>query len=171
MSTYNRGPIQRQVEEEEGQPFWDVVRDYAEMGYSRMDTAIILGYGTPRNFIRLLRRHPEQKIDWPAQGKSVACRYDTERRRLPGSVENDRQRRAGMCNAKKSSHRYWVDGIYDTARNHYDRIKPDVSFKSIKWRLRHWGPHKAFYTPKIDAKDSWRYGREVRRFRGEKRAA
>lgn len=49
-----------QVEEEYGQPFWDVVRGYAEDGHSKYAISQILGYASYSSFIRLIKRH---KID------------------------------------------------------------------------------------------------------------
>lgn len=52
----------REIEAEFGEPFWDVVRGFAEMGYGRTATAGILGYSRV-GFLRFLWEGPP--IDWP----------------------------------------------------------------------------------------------------------
>ena len=49
-----------EVEQEYGEPFWDVVRGYAKDGHSKYAISEILGYASYPSFIRLIRRH---KID------------------------------------------------------------------------------------------------------------
>ena len=49
-----------EVEQEYGEPFWDVVRGYANDGHSKYAISEILGYASCPSFIRLIKRH---KID------------------------------------------------------------------------------------------------------------
>ena len=49
-----------EVEQEYGEPFWDVVRGYANDGHSKYAISEILGYASYPSFIRLIKRH---KID------------------------------------------------------------------------------------------------------------
>ena len=67
--------IIEQVEQEYGEPFWEVVRGYAADGYGCDTTAGILGYSSPSSFRRLIKRHGVV-IDWPAHGK---CNVQRER--------------------------------------------------------------------------------------------
>lgn len=71
----------REIEQEYGEPFLEIVRGFAEMGYSRSDTAAILGYSRA-HFTRcvLPQIDPAGAIPWPANGKSVATREAMERR-------------------------------------------------------------------------------------------
>lgn len=48
--------VLREVEEEFGEPFWDVVEGFARDGYSKTATAMILGYSTSSCFLRKLER-------------------------------------------------------------------------------------------------------------------
>lgn len=63
--------IIQEVEEEFGEPFWDVVRGFAEDGYGCNTTAMILGYGDPVCFRRLIKRHGV-KVEWPPHGQCIA---------------------------------------------------------------------------------------------------
>lgn len=46
-----------EVEEEYREPFWDVVRGFAEDGHSVRSTALLLGYSSDTPFRRLISRH------------------------------------------------------------------------------------------------------------------
>ena len=52
--------VMDEVEQEYGEPFWDVVRGYAKDGHSKYAISEILGYASYPSFIRLIKRH---KID------------------------------------------------------------------------------------------------------------
>lgn len=52
--------VMDEVEQEYGEPFWDVVRGYAADGHSKYAISGILGYASYPSFIRLIKRH---KID------------------------------------------------------------------------------------------------------------
>ena len=52
--------VMDEVEQEYGEPFWDVVRGYANDGHSKYAISEILGYASCPSFIRLIKRH---KID------------------------------------------------------------------------------------------------------------
>ena len=52
--------VMDEVEQEYGEPFWDVVRGYAKDGHSKHAISEILGYASYPSFIRLIKRH---KID------------------------------------------------------------------------------------------------------------
>lgn len=71
------------VEEEFGQPFWDVVRGFASDGYGCDTTARILGYQDPRQFRSLIKRH-RVVIKWPAHGQ---CNVQQERRPLSAETK------------------------------------------------------------------------------------
>jgi len=57
-----------EVEEEFGEPFWDIVRGFASDGYSAWTTAKILGFTHPETFKRLQVRDGV-KIEWPKHGQ------------------------------------------------------------------------------------------------------
>ena len=57
----------KQVEEEYGQPFWDVVADYAADGNSMTMTARILGYRDGSTLWYLIRKH-NKVIEFPKIG-------------------------------------------------------------------------------------------------------
>lgn len=82
------GSVMRAVEDEFGEPFWDVVRSFAADGYGCDTTAGILGYQSPRQFRKLIKRHQIQ-IAWPAHGK---CYVQQNREpHSPERVEKIRQ--------------------------------------------------------------------------------
>jgi hypothetical protein len=66
-------PKQRIIEQEYGEPFVDVLTGFAAMGYGIDTTARVLGYDT-RGFRRLLQRHTEWAISWPALRDQVIMR-------------------------------------------------------------------------------------------------
>lgn len=75
-------PRIRAIEADYGEPIADILRGYAEMGYSRSDVAGILGYSRP-HFTRhvLPTVDPAGETPWPGRGKSNAVRDGLERRR------------------------------------------------------------------------------------------
>lgn len=90
-------PKQREIEKEYGEPFADVVRGYAEMGYSRSDVAGILGYSRPHFTRCVLPALPP--MPWPSRGRGNAVRDGIERRRenLGWRVSLSRARRLSLA--------------------------------------------------------------------------
>lgn len=73
------GRIQ-QIEEEFGEPFFDVVKGFAEMNYSRRGVAQILGIDRTTFCHMLLTIDPNGVIDWPSRGTSVLVIEGIQRR-------------------------------------------------------------------------------------------
>ena len=115
----------RAVEAEFGEPFWDVVRGFAAMGYGKGATADAIEYSR-KAFFRLLREYPDE-VQWPAY-KDLACwqtleqpadwgkRISTGRRasrkgcrlvKAGGEVmlQTDYARREGISDAQARRHR------------------------------------------------------------------
>lgn len=69
-----------EVEEEYGQPFWDVVRGYAEDGHSKYAISGILGYASYPSFIRLIKRH-KIDIEFVKGSDSIFAREEKASRR------------------------------------------------------------------------------------------
>lgn len=69
-----------EVEEEYGQPFWDVVRGYAEDGHSKYAISGILGYASYPSFIRLIKRH-KIDIEFVKGSDSIFSKEEKESRR------------------------------------------------------------------------------------------
>lgn len=106
---------QRAIAEEFGEPFWDVVKGFADMGYSRTQTANILDYGQS-SFIRLLDRHG--KRHWFRQGQESITAIEAREAR------KGRATQAQIAAAKVASannpvyYRIQIDGRTDTLAGH-----------------------------------------------------
>lgn len=74
--------IVKEVEQEFGQPFWEVVRGFAADNYGCDTTARILGYSSPKGLRELIARHGVT-IDWPKHG---SCNMQQDR----GSYDRSR---------------------------------------------------------------------------------
>lgn len=170
MAKYER--IMRRVEEEEGQPFWTVVRDYAEMGCSRQETSKLLGFKFPCYFLGLLRAHPEQDIQWPGPGQSVLFDDLRRRCRTPGSADHQRLCRASKVSVAKNTRRYWIDDVYDSISGHLARLGADIQPQTVLTRMkRGWTIEAAVKTRKIDARVSGRRSAAVRKLKQQSEAA
>lgn len=66
------GSVMKSVEVEYGQPFWDVVAEYAADGNSMTMTAKILGYTNGSSLWYLIRNH-KKEINFPKMGYCNAC--------------------------------------------------------------------------------------------------
>jgi len=65
----------RRVTERWGVPFWELLKDFADQGLSRFDTARALGY-RPDSFCTLLSAHP-RKDPFESSNKPLAYLRDT----------------------------------------------------------------------------------------------
>lgn len=147
--------IIRQVEEEEGQPFWDVVRDYAEMGCSKSETARLLGFKWPTYFLMLLRENPEQSIEWVSPSKCVLVRDMRERCATPGSEDHQRLIQASKKAIAKNTKRYWIDDVYDSVAGHLARLNPTITVDTVRSRMKRGRTlEQAIREPKIAAEIS-----------------
>lgn len=91
------------VEEEFGEPFWQVVRGFAEMGYGRKATARILGYSWV-SFSRLARSRAD--IHWPTVRDAII------KFRMPKSEAW--RANVTASNRRRAKHRYYVCGQWCT---------------------------------------------------------
>jgi len=66
-------PKQRAIEAEYDEPFLDVLRGFAAMGYGCDTTARVLGYHAS-TFRQLLKRRPELAVEWPPIKEQVIMR-------------------------------------------------------------------------------------------------
>lgn len=79
--------IVAEVEQEYGEPFWDVVRGFAADNYSLNTTAKIIGYSNPQGLRGLINRSGVV-IDWPKWG---TCNAMQDRgARTPEAIKNAR---------------------------------------------------------------------------------
>lgn len=149
------------VEEEEGDLFWDVIRGYAEQGCSKAEVSRLLGFKWPHSFFRLLSAYPEQQINWVPPQQCVMTQYYRERCKDPASAEYAHLKQAAKLARAKNAKRYWVDGIYDTLRGHYERIQPKrISLSGVVNRINHYGypPERALKETGMSPQESGRIG-------------
>lgn len=149
------------IEEEEGEPFWDVIRGYAEQGCSKAEVSRLLGFKWPYSFFRMLAAYPEQEIEWVRPQQCVMTQYYRERCKDASSEEYAHLRKISKLAQAKNAHHYWVDGIYDTLRGHYERIQPKrISLAGVKNRINHFGysPERALKETGMSPQESGRIG-------------
>jgi hypothetical protein len=120
--------IQKQVEQEYGQPFWDVVKGYADDGECVASTAMILGYAGRAPFAELLKRHGAYAWFTPWRGG----------RRSQPTPEHKEKLRQSMTKARDNNPYYKqidVEGVVDTVAGHAQRrgLKPNVVYARL-WR-------------------------------------
>lgn len=92
-------PIMREVEEEFGEPFVEVLKGFAADGYGCDTTARIIGYESPGAFRNLLKRR-KILIDWPPMSEQVIFKELPPR---PQAVK-DKIRRIKREQADKITH-------------------------------------------------------------------
>lgn len=118
------------VESEYGQPFWDVVRGYADDGESMQATAEILGM-SPGSFRQLVRRNGKRGwfVDRSECNSTVA--YNESRKGKPFPGGELALKRA----VKRRRDVRWItrDGITDTLAGHCRRI--GISYSTVTKRL------------------------------------
>ena len=114
--------IQKEIEAEFGEPFWDVVRGFADDGYTIGRTGIILGYSGASSFRRLVIRHGKQH--WFANGKPIPS--DSPRKWQPHLLKGSK--------AVKEKHSYWMGGVWGSTADHAKRL--GVNHKTVQDRMR-----------------------------------
>ena len=129
-----RSSIARQVEQEYGEPFWDVVRGFAADGHSVHATAGLLGYASDTPFRRLIARHGVQ-INFASAQESVfqvEARIDRRGKCTAG------QRRAAQAASLSNPgyKRVALFGITDTLAGHAKRIGLSRSTMYKRWARR-----------------------------------
>lgn len=123
-----RREMQRRVEAEFGEPFWDVLRGFAAAGYSRADTANIIG-ACLSAFRRLLLRHPEHRINWPDPYK---CNSFLESRKNPSAATLAHIRELALARRVQVT----ADGITAPIEEHMARVRSTVSKKTVVLRIK-----------------------------------
>ena len=115
----------KEVESEFGQPFWEVVRGFADDGYSVHATAEILGYASDTPFRRLIARHGMQ-IDFASAQESI---FQVEARKARRGKCTDAQRAACMSASEKNPGYIFLDylGATDTLSGHCRRHGISIS--------------------------------------------
>lgn len=109
-----------EVEQEYGQPFWDVVRGFAEDGHSVHAVAGLLGYSSDTPFRRLIRRH-RVEIAFASAQESV---FQAEARAGRRGKCTNAQKLAAMSasNANPGYRRVEFGGVVDTLAGHAERL-------------------------------------------------
>lgn len=124
--------IQSAVAREAGKSFETVVRDYARLGHSMTETALLLGYAHHKAFIKLCERHGW--TGWFRRGDdTVGGQRARESRR--GSC-SPAQRKAAHSALKKNPHYqpFEYRGVMDTWAGHSKRI--GISVHTVRQRKR-----------------------------------
>lgn len=126
-----QSPKQIEIEQEYGEPFWDVVKSYADSGESMTATAVILGYSSTA-FRRLVTRHDHR--DWfPAPVKYNGYISEKESRKglFSSTLESalEKARKNNPCHAK-----LLIDGIEDTIKGH--ALRKGIPTRTVYNRLR-----------------------------------
>lgn len=115
-----RRSIVKEVEQEYGDPFWDVVRGFAADGHSIHATAGLLGYASDTPFRRMIKRHGVD-IDFASAQKSVfqtEARIDRRGRCTP--AQREAADTASLANPGYK--RVELFGITDTLAGHAKRV-------------------------------------------------
>jgi len=124
---------QNAIAAEYGEPFWSVVRGYADDGHSVYGTATLLEYSPPA-FRRLVLRHGVS--DWFARGQSSALARSAQADRR-GRCTDAQRAGAAMASAANPNYR-WIDyqGHTDTLAGHARRLglSPRTVYKRYKRR-------------------------------------
>lgn len=129
-----RSSIAKQVEQEYGEPFWDVVRGFAADGHSVHATAGLLGYSRDTPFRRLMQRHGVQ-IEFASAQESV---FQVEARinRRGKCTEPQRLSLQAASLANPDYKRVELFGITDTLSGHAKRIGLSRSTMYKRWARR-----------------------------------
>ncbi len=119
------GRIIKEVEQEFGEPFWDVVRGFAADGHSIHSTAELLGYASDTPFRRLIKRHSVE-IEFASAQESV---FQVEARKdRKGKCTPAQRVGASIASAANPGYkRVQLFGITDTLAGHAARIGLSLS--------------------------------------------
>lgn len=111
----------QEVEEEFGEPFWDVVRGFAADGHSVHATAILLGYADDSTSFRRLIKRNNMNIEFASAQESV---FQVEAREYRKGKCSDAQRES-LKRASENNPTYKVityRGFTDTIIGHVRRL-------------------------------------------------
>jgi hypothetical protein len=111
--------VVKEVEEEYGEPFWDVVRGYAADGHSINATALMLGYAASNPLYRLIQRHGVD-IEFASAQESI---FQKEARLARRGKCSEAQRKS--CEKMSASNDAYIyieyQGVRDTLAGHIRR--------------------------------------------------
>lgn len=141
--------VMRRIEAEYGEPYWDVVRGYAEQGCSRQEVAELFECDYT-GFRRLLRRHPEQVIPWPGKGRSIRSLEFTRRISPLGAAAHQAARRKRLA-----------FGVTDSVSGHARRHghKPRTVYERLRLG---WSLERALREPVVSPRESGMRGMRAR---------
>lgn len=122
-----------EVEAEYGQPFWEVVRGYADDGYSIHATADILGYASDTPFRRLIQRHGVD-IKFASAQESL---FQVEARQARKGRCSDAQLKACQIASSKNPNYIYLEyqSVRDTLPGHCRRLGMSVSTARKRYRV------------------------------------
>lgn len=115
-----RRSIISEVENEYGEPFWDVVRGFADDGHSIHATAGLLGYASDTPFRRMIKRHGVKIKFASAQDSVFQAEARIDRRGKCTAGQRQAAQLASLANP--SYKRVEIFGITDTLAGHAKRI-------------------------------------------------
>ena len=121
-------PVIDAAEKEFGEPFADIVRGFAEMGYSMAETSKIIGYKN-RHGLRAWIRRSGMEFAFIPGVHGVTFREaiaSSNRRRSPDQI-----RRLAKSRIK---YRCEHDGVFAPIAEHADRL--GISRKTVYWRIK-----------------------------------
>lgn len=131
------------VEEEYGQPFWDVVRDFAADGYAIATVSKILGYKTGDGLRYQIKKHGID-IDWPAQAQSVVHKDPG-----PQTEQHKQNARAAQMAARETVETRYFEKTGETILDLLNRLHRTTNAQTVAkiagWKS-HQGLHKWMYT-------------------------
>lgn len=117
----------KKIEEEYGEPFEDVVRGYAEMGYSSRDIARLLGWSYETGMYYWLKKLGI-KIHW--EGSKSAKSREKAAQKTPAQEEVVRR----LVEQNKKAHGFFYGGEFGTLKDHAIRL--GLNPKTVLWRRR-----------------------------------
>jgi hypothetical protein len=138
-----------EVEEEYGEPFWDVVRGYAADNYACDTTARILGYENSQGLRGLIKRKGVV-IEWPKHG---TCNVMTDRG--PRSQEAIKNAQSASYAAREMVCKRYEARTGESVEALVERLRKTTTFTEVA-RIAGWkddqGLRKWMKTNKVDAK-------------------
>lgn len=141
-----RSLIAKQVEQEYGEPFWDVVRGFAADGHSVHSTAELLGYASDTPFRRLIARHGVDIKFASAQESVFQVEARIDRRGKCTPKQKMATNTASLANPAYK--RVELFGITDTLAGHAKRIGLSRSTMYKRYARR---PHDLEYVFSVKA--------------------
>jgi hypothetical protein len=140
--------IINEVEEEYGEPFWDVVAGYAADGHSVQSTAELLGYASGTPFRRLIARHGVT-IQFASAQDSVFQKEARINRRGKCSPQlSDALKKASAANPTYIYLDY--KGVTDTLAGHARRLGIPMGTVRNRYRVNKDPAHVFFAGSHVD---------------------